>query len=103
MITEVQREAEAHQQGEIVAWVDEGIGLVSHACNGSKFRRISLREIRQTLEAPDTVNVAKTPPGLSQRYRSIRFFGSRRIKVVWVLEDGVQVVISCADKDMDDE
>lgn len=75
-----------------------GASLMAHAVIRAKQRRISEDDIRQTLLFPD-----RTYPGRANKWVSIKVISGRRIKAVWVMENGQQVVITVGDRDLDDQ
>jgi len=60
-----------------------------------KWRRISEREIKKTLEAPD-----KTKSCGEKRMNAFKSLGRKLIKVSYVIEDDRVVIVSVVDKNV---
>lgn len=77
-------------------WV-AGAKLMPHAARRADQRDINGDELYETITNPD-----QTYPGRANKWVSIKDFdqSGRRIKVVWVMEDGQQIVITVGDQDI---
>lgn len=75
-----------------------GAAIMAHAALRARQRGITDDEIRETLCSPD-----RTYPARANKWVSLKYLAGRRIKAVWVMEDGQQVVITLGDRDLDDD
>jgi uncharacterized DUF497 family protein len=71
----------------------ERIKYTRHAKRRMKWRRITEREIKKTLETPD-----RTESCGEKRINAFKSLGRKLIKVSYVIEDDRIVVISVVDK-----
>lgn len=73
----------------------ERIKYTRHAKRRMKWRRISEREIKKTLEASD-----KTESCGEKRMNAFKSLGRKLIKVSYVIEDDRVVIVSVVDKNV---